>query len=155
MTTIYRLLLVIVLAGLPLVAAARTALVIGNGSYASAPLDNPVNDAADIAARLRTLGFEVDVLTDASRRDMRRAIRDYSEKLRQSGGVGLFYYAGHGMQIKGVNYLVPTDALMQNEFEIPDEAVSANSVLRAVEDAGNALNIVIPDACRDNPFARS
>jgi len=138
-----------------MLASARTALVIGNSDYASAPLDNPVNDATDIATKLRQLDFNVNVLIDASRRDMRRAIREYSENLRTTGGVGLFYYAGHGMQIKGVNYLIPTDAIMQNEFEIPDEAVAANSILRALEEADNDLNIVILDACRDNPFAKS
>lgn len=150
-----RLLLLILLGAFTLLAHGRTALIIGNGDYPSAPLDNPVNDATDIARKLEALGFDVSVLTNSSRRDMRRAIREYSENLRRSGGVGLFYYAGHGMQIQGVNYLIPTDAVMASEFEIPDEAVSANSVLRAVEDAGNDLNIVILDACRDNPFARS
>jgi len=149
------LMIVVLVCCLPVMASARTALVIGNGNYSSAPLDNPVHDASDIANKLRQLDFNVNILTDASRREMRRAIREYSETLRTSGGVGLFYYAGHGMQIKGVNYLIPTDAIMQNEFEIPDEAVAANSVLRALEEAGNDLNIVILDACRDNPFARS
>ncbi|MBX2884803.1 MAG: caspase family protein [Granulosicoccus sp.] len=134
---------------------ARTALVIGNSEYKTAPLTNPVNDATDIARALDSLDFEVTVLTNASRRSMRRAIRDYSEQLRRSGDVGLFYYAGHGMQIDGINYLIPVDAVMRNEFEIPDEAVAANSVLRALEEAGNDLNIVILDACRDNPFAKS
>ncbi len=134
---------------------ARTALVIGNSDYAAAPLSNPVNDATDIANKLRELDFDVTIITNASRRQMRRGIRDYSEALRTNGGVGLFYYAGHGMQIKGVNYLIPTDAEMRDEFEIPDETVSANSVLRALEDAGNDLNIVVLDACRDNPFAKS
>ncbi len=150
-----RIILLVLLTAVSLSIHARTALIIGNGDYPTAPLDNPVNDANDIADKLQVLGFEVAVLTNSSRRDMRRAIREYSENLKRSGGVGLFYYAGHGMQIKGVNYLIPTDAVMASEFEIPDEAVSANSVLRAVEDAGNDLNIVILDACRDNPFARS
>ncbi len=139
----------------PIMANARTALVIGNSDYETAPLTNPVNDATDIANKLRGLDFDVTILTNASRREMRRAVRDYSAALRETGGVGLFYYAGHGMQIKGVNYLVPTDAQMRDEFEIPDETVSANSVLRALEDAGNDLNIVVLDACRDNPFAKS
>ena len=147
--------LLVVLLTLPVVSYARTALVIGNSTYASAPLVNPVNDAGDIAAKLRNLGFSVTILTNASRREMRRAVRKYSQELRLTGGVGMFYYAGHGMQIKGINYLIPTDAVMENEFEIPDEAVSANSVLRALEEAGNEMNIVVLDACRDNPFAKS
>src|ERR1700741_508573 len=83
---------------------ARTALVIGNGKYADGPLRNPPNDAADMAAALASLGFEGLSYTDLDQNGMKRAIREFGAKLRTKGGVGLFYYAGHGLQSKGVNY---------------------------------------------------
>ncbi|MDS4057135.1 MAG: caspase family protein [Candidatus Contendobacter sp.] len=133
----------------------RTALVIGNGAYADAPLRNPVNDARDMAAKLRELGFQVIERLDADRQTLRLALREFEQQLRQRRGVGLFYYAGHGVQIKGQNYLIPVGVDIRQEFEIPDEGVDADAVLRAMESAGNGLNIVILDACRNNPFARS
>ncbi|CDH44614.1 exported hypothetical protein [Candidatus Contendobacter odensis Run_B_J11] len=133
----------------------RTALVIGNGAYADAPLRNPANDARDVAAKLRELGFQVIERLDADRQTLRLALREFEQQLRQRRGVGLFYYAGHGVQIKGQNYLIPVGVDIRQEFEIPDEGVDADAVLRAMESAGNGLNIVILDACRNNPFARS
>ena len=133
----------------------RTALVIGNGAYGDAPLRNPVNDARDMAAKLRELGFQVIERLDADRQTMRQALREFEQQLRQQRGVGLFYYAGHGVQLKGQNYLIPIGVDIRQEFEIPDEGVDADAVLRAMESAGNGLNIVILDACRNNPFARS
>ena len=133
----------------------RTALVIGNGAYGESPLRNPVNDARDMAAKLRELGFQVIERLDANRQTMRQALRDFEQQLRQQRGVGLFYYAGHGVQLKGQNYLIPVGVDIRQEFEIPDEGVDADAVLRAMESAGNGLNIVILDACRNNPFARS
>ena len=132
----------------------RTALVIGNGAYGDAPLRNPVNDARDVAAKLRELGFQVIERFDADRQAMRQALREFEQQLRQQRGVGLFYYAGHGVQLKGQNYLIPIGVDIRQEFEIPDEGVDADAVLRAMESAGNGLNIVILDACRNNPFAR-
>ncbi len=136
-------------------AESRIALVIGNGAYADAPLRNPTNDAKDIAAKLRELGFQVIERLDADRQTMRLALREFEQQLRQQRGVGLFYYAGHGVQIKGQNYLIPVGVDIRQEFEIPDEGVDADAVLRAMESAGNGLNIVILDACRNNPFTRS
>ncbi len=132
----------------------RTALVIGNGAYPEAPLKNPVNDARDMAAKLRDLGFQTIERLDADRQSMRLALREFEQRLRQQRGVGLFYYAGHGVQLKGQNYLIPVGADIRQEFEVPDEAVDAEAVLRAMESAGNELNIVILDACRNNPFVR-
>lgn len=132
----------------------RIALVIGNGAYKSSPLRNPVNDATDIANALRNLGFSVILKTNANQRTMEDSIRDFGKKLRL-GGVGLFYFAGHGMQVKGRNYLIPIAAGIYEETEIKYEAVDAGRVLDAIDNAGNMLNIVIIDACRDNPFARS
>ncbi len=138
----------------PVLADNRTALVFGNSNYQNAPLTNPVNDAADMTAKLRKLGFDVIHKENASRREMRIATRQFKHKLQEKGGVGLFYYAGHGIQVKGENFLIPVKADISEEFDIPDQAISANYVLRAMEDSGNSMNIIILDACRDNPFAR-
>ena len=131
----------------------RVALVIGNAAYADSPLRNPVNDATDIAAILRQLGFEVELLRDASRRQMQDAVRTFGRRLAQ-GGAGLFYYAGHGLQVAGQNYLVPIGANIKAEFDVEHEAVSAGWILGAMEYAGNGLNLVILDACRNNPYSR-
>ena len=133
---------------------ARVALVIGNSDYTKAPLKNPVNDANDVAGALTRLGFQVTLRTNVNRAQMRAAIRDFGQALR-TGGIGLFYYAGHGVESKGRNFLIPIGANLASEFELEDEALEANTVLRAMEEAGNPTNIMIMDACRDNPFARS
>jgi len=132
----------------------RTALVIGNSNYASSPLKNPVNDARDMAKTLEELGFDVIHRTNADKKTMKDAIRDFEKKLR-GGGVGLFYFAGHGMQVNGKNYLIPTDAQIETEADAEDASVEANWILGKMEDAGNDINIVILDACRNNPVARS
>ncbi|MBC8466590.1 MAG: caspase family protein [Deltaproteobacteria bacterium] len=131
----------------------RTALVIGNGSYKSAPLRNPVNDAEDMAKTLRKLGFTVIHKQNAIQREMEALIRKFGKQLRK-GGVGLFYYAGHGFQVNGINYIIPLDAEIREETDVKYEAVDARRVLDAMYNAGNDLNIVILDACRDNPLAR-
>lgn len=133
----------------------RLALVIGNGSYTNSPLRNPVNDASDVARELKTLGFEVLSYTNLNQNEMKRAVREFGKKLKDNGGIGLFYYAGHGVQVKGVNYLIPVDAQAGSEEEVEYESVEAGFVLAQMEAAGNSLNIVILDACRNNPFARS
>ncbi len=133
----------------------RIALVIGNGAYTKAPpLKNPPNDARDMAATLRTLGFDVTSGINTNQRDMKRLIREFGQKLK-AGGSGLFYYAGHGVQSKGRNYLIPVDADIQSEAEVEDAGVDASLVLNYMDDAQNVLNIVILDACRNNPFSRS
>ena len=132
----------------------RIALIIGNAHYKSSPLRNPINDAADMARVLRERGFEVILRTDANHKEMEKAIREFGEKLRQ-GGIGFFYFSGHGMQVKGVNYLVPVDEDIQEEDEIKFKAVDANFVLSKMDSAGNQMNVMILDACRDNPFRRS
>jgi len=131
----------------------RIALIIGNGAYKSAPLKNPVKDARDMAALLKSLGFAVTLKVDAEQKDMEEAVRQFGLDLRQ-GGVGLFYFAGHGLQVGGNNYLVPVDAKIQSESDVRFECVDAGRVLGKMEDAGNSLNIVILDACRNNPFSR-
>jgi hypothetical protein len=138
----------------PALAAKRTALIIGNSNYAASPLPNPVNDATDIAVLLRSFGFKVTLKTDVDLRTMEKSIREFGRQLRD-GGVGLFYFAGHGLQVKGQNYLVPIGAVLESEGDVRYEAVNAGLVLGKMEDAQNKLNIVILDACRNNPFARN
>ncbi|MFM7506766.1 MAG: caspase domain-containing protein, partial [Rubrivivax sp.] len=132
----------------------RVALVIGNASYREAPLVNPANDARAIAAVLREAGFTVLLHVDLDQRALAAAVREFGERLRK-GGVGLFYFAGHGMQIKGRNYLVPVGADIQREDEVAYAALDAQAVLDKMESAGNGTNLMILDACRNNPFARS
>lgn len=132
----------------------KFALVIGNSSYKRSPLTNPVNDAHDIAQALETVGFQVTLKKNQSQSEMREAIRKFGRKIRK-GGIGLFYYAGHGMQIKGENFLIPVGNDIQEEDEIADQAIRLNLVLNKMDTAENKMNIVILDACRDNPFARS
>jgi len=132
----------------------RLALVIGNGSYKHVPnLANPVNDAALMTKTLRELGFEVMPFTNLDRRAMCDKIYDFGDKLTKQKGVGLFYYAGHGLQVNGINYLVPVAATVDRADEIDDECVSLEKVLGQMDYAGNELNIIILDACRNNPFA--
>lgn len=132
----------------------RVALVIGNSNYAAAPLRNPVNDANVVASTLRQLGFDVVARTDVDLRGMQQAVREFSRKI-QGGAVGLFYYAGHGMQAQGRNFLIPIGAQIEAEGDLVLEGLDLNSVLEQMGGAQNRLNIVILDACRNNPFARS
>lgn len=129
----------------------RIALVIGNSKYPNAPLKNPANDAKDMAAALRKLGFEVISKTDATQKEMNRAIVQFGEKLR-ANTVALFYYAGHGMQVRGKNYLIPIDAQIASEASARAEAVDVDTVMDQL--SVSPLNIVILDACRNNPFER-
>jgi TPR repeat protein len=138
----------------PMPGEKRVALVIGNSQYTSSPLKNPVNDARAMATALRSFGFEVLLQENTSYRDMRRAILEFGNRLRDSG-VGVFFYAGHGLQVNGRNYMVPADAVIQGDAEVAVEAVDVDYVLSRMETARNRLNIVILDACRDDPFSRS
>ncbi len=133
----------------------RNALVIGNSNYKSAPLRNPVNDANAISQTLKQTGFDVTLALDVNtQNDLKKIIREFGKKLR-NGEVGLFYYSGHGLQVKGINYLVPVEAEISKEEDVEFEGVDVNMVLAEMEFAKNKLNIVILDACRNNPFARS
>lgn len=132
----------------------RTALVIGNSDYEIGSLTNPVNDAVDMASTLKRLGFEVILKKNIRHRDMEEAIEDFGNRLKR-GGVGLFYYAGHGIQINGVNYIIPIGAKIKKESDVKFEAVDANRILDEMGNANNGLNIIILDACRDNPLARN
>jgi formylglycine-generating enzyme required for sulfatase activity len=133
----------------------RVALVIGNAAYRhTAPLKNPVNDAQDIARVLKDLQFQVQLKTDATLETMADAIFTFGEQLK-GGGVGLFYYAGHGMQVKGENYLLPIDANIGREDEVKRKTINAREVLDKMDEAKSHLNLVFLDACRNNPFPRN
>ncbi|WGS24850.1 caspase family protein [Bradyrhizobium sp. ISRA464] len=141
------------LASQPAWATKRVALVIGNSSYQNVPLlPNPANDAAAIAATLKGAGFDVvDSRLNLAASDMRRALRDFADQARDAD-IALVYYAGHGIEIDGTNYLIPTDAKLERDTDIYDEAFSLDRVLLAIEPA-RQLRVVIVDACRNNPFA--
>ncbi len=132
----------------------RHALVIGNGAYrVGGRLVNTIPDAKRVADALRELEFEVDERHDLKRAEFSRAIADYETRLGKSGGVGFFYYSGHGIQIAGKNYLLPVDADLQAPRYAESEAINLRILLDAQHRAGNRLNIVVLDACRNNPFA--
>src|SRR6185295_14267876 len=107
----------------------RMALVIGNSAYKNSPLANPVNDASDFAAALRGMGFQVIARNNASQAEMRNAVRDFGNQLRRAQ-VGLFYFAGHGLQIAGNNYIVPVNADIRNEADAEDQSINMTYVLR-------------------------
>ncbi len=140
-------------AAAPAASEDRVALVIGNAAYKDAPLANPVNDATDIARALEQSGFKVILRRNVGPREMRQAIRDFGNELRRAQ-VGLFYFAGHGVQVKGENYLVPVGADIQSEAEAEDLAINANLALRTMEESQAKVSIVILDACRNNPYSR-
>ncbi len=133
----------------------RVALIIGNSNYEKvARLSNPANDAALIAETFKSAGFgSVELRRDLKAGEMRRALREFIDNSREAD-VAVVYFAGHGMEVDGNNYLVPVDAVLERDVDIYDEALSLERVLVAVEPA-KQLRLVILDACRDNPFARS
>ncbi len=133
----------------------RIALVIGNSNYeGTAKLKNPVNDAQDIGATLSSLGFDAEVLTDADLYSMEDSVLRFRDKLAKSpNSVGFFYYAGHGVQSGGENYLIPVDARLNSESMLRTRAVPLQFVLDSLSEAHNKLNIIVLDACRDNPFS--
>ena len=132
--------------------ARRVALVVGNEAYSPAePLSNPVNDATAVADALEELGFDVMRLLDAPQDEMDLQIIRFGRQIR-SGDVALFYYAGHGLQVEGENYLVPVDADIENEAQVKERAIAAGFVLDAMANANAGLRIMILDACRNNPY---
>jgi len=132
----------------------RIALVIGNSNYANSPLKNPANDATDMANALKQYGYDVSLKINVGHRIMERSIQDFGKRLKNSEA-GLFYYAGHGIQIQGQNYLIPIGAEIESQGDVKFEAVDAGVVLAKMADAGKNLNIVILDASRYNPFSQS
>lgn len=133
----------------------RTALVIGNSNYAYSPLKNPVNDAQAMTLALEELGFDVTMELNANQEKMELAIDEFGRRLISGHQVGLFYYAGHGVQVDGANYLIPVDALIKRQSDVRYKAINIGQVLGAMGEAKDNLNIVILDACRDNPLPRS
>ncbi len=133
----------------------RVALIIGNNNYEHlSNLKNPINDARAIRDALRNRGFSVIYKENATKRDMKKLVKKFTHQLSK-GGVGMYYFAGHGINVNGINYLVATDSLMDLEDEVEFEALSLNYVLKKMKHAKNRLNIVVLDACRNNPFGRS
>jgi len=128
------------------------ALIIGNAAYTkTAPLVNPVNDAEDVGATLKSLGWDVLVYKNATYATMKQAVREFASKLRGKKA-GFFYYAGHGIQVEGVNYLVPVDADIKLQAETQSSSMDLDFVLRTMEEMSVPIKIVVLDACRDNPF---
>jgi hypothetical protein len=162
-TTIRRLLssLVVSLTGIaiaggsPVLAEKRVALVVGNSSYTNASvLPNPVNDANAIATLFKGAGFDVvESRRDLNNADFRRAIREFSVRARDSD-VAVVFFAGHGIEVRGTNYLLPVDVKLASDFDVDDESVSLDRVMQALEPA-KRMRLVILDACRDNPFVRT
>lgn len=146
---------VLLLVGEPAFADKRVALVIGNAAYQNvARLPNPVNDGATMASTLKDAGFDVvDSRHDLGAADTRRALRDFADRARDAD-IAVVYYAGHGIEVEGGNYLIPVDAKLERDTDVYDEALSLDRVLLAVEPA-KKLRLVILDACRDNPFAKT
>jgi len=146
---------VLVLACQPALAEKRVALVIGNSAYQNvARLPNPVNDGATIAKTLQDAGFDVvDSRHDLAAAETRRALRDFADRARDAD-IAVVYYAGHGIEVDGGNYLIPIDAKLERDTDVYDEALSLDRVLLSIEPA-KKLRLVILDACRDNPFAKS
>src|SRR6478609_8688571 len=138
----------------PAFAEKRVALVLGNAAYQNvARLPNPVNDGAVIAATLRNAGFDVvDSRQDLPAAETRRALRDFADRARDAD-IAVVYYAGHGIEVDGSNYLIPVDAKLERDTDIYDEAFSLDRILIAIEPA-RKLRLVILDACRDNPFSK-
>lgn len=132
----------------------KIALVIGNASYKESPLKNPVNDAIDTADVLKKCGFEVILKTNANQLHMEKAVREFSDRLKD-GGIGLFYFSGHGVRVEGINYLIPVGSNIHDESDMKSKAVSANYILGKMDRGRNGMNIMILDACRNNPYIRS
>ncbi len=132
----------------------RVALVIGNAAYKRSALANPVNDAKLMAERLKAQGFEVSASFDAGQSGMKRAVQTFAASLRERGkdAVAFIFYAGHGVQVKGENYLIPVDEQIKSEADVDIDAVSLSSIMSMLENTQTQLAIVVLDACRDNPF---
>lgn len=136
-------------------AEARVAVVIGNAAYSAAPLVNPTNDARAVSVALKDMGFVVIEVRDASKDQMKTAIAQAASALKGRNGVGMLYFAGHGLQVDWHNYLVPVDAHINSADDVRAQTVDIQVVIDAFRIAGNRLSIVVLDACRDNPFIES
>jgi len=136
----------------PLLSLPKIALVLGNSRYKLAPLKNPANDAAAIGEALKALAFAVTMKLDANKAEMAAAVQAYVAELVERKCVGLFYYAGHGIQLAWRNYMLPVDVDIDTIADIQKQGVEVNSLLEGITTASNPMNVIILDACRDNPF---
>lgn len=159
LTTVFTIVLTLVLSlFIPSISVAferivpRYALVIGNGSYKFSPLKNPANDAADMASTLRSLRYEVTVVVDQNPAQMRDTVTSFYNKIKQQDAISVFYYAGHAIQANNINYLIPVNAKITSYDSMKTEAFSINELLYALKRASSKQNIIILDACRNNPF---
>ncbi len=154
----HRLILLLFFCWLPVVslqaASSKVALVIGNSAYAHAPLTNPINDAHDMAAKLRGLGFDVVERDNIKMSQIGGTLREFRSKL-SPGAVALVFYAGHGVQIKGENYFPSVDAEISSEEDVPNQSISIKQIMDVLDESKTQLNLVFLDACRNNPFSRS
>ena len=134
----------------------RVALVIGNNEYRGvlSKLRNPINDAKSIKDILESRGFDVIFKKNSTKKDMRATLNNFYEKIRK-GGVGMFYFSGHGIEVDGQNYLIPIDAKLDEKSDAEFEAISLNMITKKMQNAKNRLNIIVLDACRNDPFSRS
>jgi uncharacterized caspase-like protein len=132
----------------------RRALVIGNAAYREHPLTNPVNDATDLADTLRRFNFQVTLLTNADKPTMERAVEAFTQGVARHTA-GLFFFAGHGVQMEGLNYLIPVGAVFRMASDVKYRAVAADWILARMDESGMEVKILILDACRNNPFGRS
>jgi uncharacterized caspase-like protein len=134
----------------------KLALVVGNSNYNGklSKLQNPTNDAKDVSNALKDLGFEVIKVTNANQKTMDSKLREFSSRLK-SAGVGLFYYAGHGVSVENKNYLIPIDSDIKDEHNIKYNSLALNEVVDRMRKSKNRLNMIVLDACRNNPFNRS
>ncbi len=140
---------------LKLIRLPKLALVIGNGRYRNAPeLKNPANDANAIGSTLKTLGFEVTLKLDSDRAEMAAAIQAHVQTLAKRKCVGLFYFAGHGLQLAWRNFLLPVDAAIKKMDDVSTQGVGLGSLIEGITKAANPMNVIVLDACRENPFAR-
>jgi hypothetical protein len=135
-----------------LLLAPRRALVIGNSNYAVGPLRNPANDATAIAEVLRSEGFEVTLGLDLKRDEMAQLVTAHGQALARAKPVALFYFAGHGVQLAWRNYLVPVDAKLKGAADVKAQCIDVNSVIAGIGKAANPMNVIILDACRDDPY---
>ena len=134
--------------------AARVALVVGNAAYADSPLKNPVNDARAMKGKLASLGFDVTAVENLKRRDIGRTISGFASRIRPGDEVVVFY-AGHGLQVKGINYLPAVDADIQTEEDVALNSLNLNTLLDRLDEAKAGVKLLFLDACRNNPYARS
>lgn len=133
----------------------RYALVIGNSNYDFAPLKNPVNDARDVAKNLRKLRYKTTLATDLNPQQFRDTVASFYHSIAEDNAVSVFYYAGHGIQLQNTNYLIPVDAPIQSPKELIDSAYSINDLIAELEQSLSNQNIIILDACRNNPFRKT